>query len=59
MAHGQNGITNGVHEGVNGATKAKVLPKSFDSIENTIEAFGAFDDTHWSNHQKDILTCNV
>jgi hypothetical protein len=37
---GQNGITNGVHDGVNSASKAKTLPKSFDSIEDTIAAFG-------------------
>ena len=42
MAQGQeNGLTNGVHESANGFTKAKVLPKSFDSIESTIAAFGA------------------
>lgn len=40
MALGQNGITNGVHDAVNGASKAKTLPKSFDNIEDCIEAFG-------------------
>ncbi|KAF2423106.1 3,4-dihydroxy-2-butanone 4-phosphate synthase in complex with zinc ions [Tothia fuscella] len=33
-------VTNGVHhDGVNGVTKAKTLPKSFDPIEDCVEAF--------------------
>ncbi|KIW02523.1 3,4-dihydroxy-2-butanone-4-phosphate synthase [Verruconis gallopava] len=57
MAAGQNGAhgTNGVQNGANGVTKVKALPKSFDTIADTIKAFerGEFvivlDGTHREN----------
>jgi hypothetical protein len=54
MAHGQNGVTNGVQNGANGVSKAKTLPKSFDSIEDTIAAFGM---SH--THSTELDTCAV
>jgi 3,4-dihydroxy 2-butanone 4-phosphate synthase len=57
MPHQENGtpVTNGVHNGTNGVSKAKSLPKSFDSIEDTVAAFRrgefiiALDGTHREN----------
>jgi len=42
MVH-STGVTNGVNgttNGTNGITEAKLLPKNFDTIEDTLEAFG-------------------
>lgn len=41
MVH-STGVTNGVNghtNGTNGTSKAKLLPKNFDTIEDTLEAF--------------------